>query len=230
MNCLMSREGMIPRNFLFIFIILLIILSSCGLYDSPYIEAPDVKTFTTGIPSSAEIYNRSDNDPEVFRGYEIYYKYYDSTSYEWEDDDKTIFQTSDPEPGDLTAVGYRRVNTVFTTEETTSYPMIPVDYSDRDSSFTLTVDFNDVSASPNVKPQVIYSGYSNITLYRNIYVYNSSSGDNEYKSFISDDNESSDADIPVSENTLSLYVFAYGKDDNVYNIYSKPVWLGRINF
>lgn len=74
-----------------IYIILLIILSSCGLYDSPYLEAPGVKTFdAAGNPSSAEIYNRSDNDPDVFRGYEIYYKYYNLYSKIGDDDKKNI--------------------------------------------------------------------------------------------------------------------------------------------
>ena len=134
------------RNlYILIYIFLLIIISSCGLYDSPYLEAPTVKTFESGIPSSAEIYNRSDNDPDVFRGYEIYYKYYNNFS-EIADDDKTIFDTSEPEPSDLTSVGYKRVKAVLTIEESTSYPMIPVDYSDRDTSFTLTVYFDEVNS------------------------------------------------------------------------------------
>ena len=225
MNCLMSREGMIPRNFLFIFIVILIILSSCGLYDSPYIEAPDVKTVI--VSGSAEIYNRSDNDPEIFRGYEIYYKYYDSASYDWEDDDKTIFLTSDPEPGDLTAVGYRRVNTVLTTDETTYYPMIPVDYSDRDSSFTITIY---LPGTDDV-PYVSYPGYSNIYIRRNVTEANLTTGKTEYRTFRSSDHsDGNQGDRPSDEKTLSLYVFAYGKDDNVYNIYSKPVWLGRISY
>ena len=226
----MSREGMIPRNFSLLSVILiltLILSSSCGLYTYAYLDAPNVKTFTAGIPSSAEIYNRSDNDPEVFRGYELYYKYYNNFS-EIADDDKTIFADSEPEPSDLTGVGYRRVNTVETTDETTPYPMIPVNYSDRDSSFTLTVYFNEVSAAVNVIPYVSYSGYSNKYLRRNVSELDG--GDYVYKSFISDDTDSSYSDMSSGQTVLSLYVFAYGKDDNVYNIYSKPVWLGYINY
>ena len=226
----MSREGMIPRNisFLTLIIIFLTVFTSCGLYTYAYLNAPGVKTFTAGIPSSAEIYNRSDNDPDVFRGYEFYYKYYNTYS-EIADDDKTIFSESEPEPSDLTAVGYRRVSTVKTTDESTYYPMVPVDYSDRDSSFTLTVYFNEVSS--DVVPYVSYSGYSNVYLRRNISDYNSSSGDYEYKSFITEDHTGGDqSDRSSGESVLSLYVFSYGKDDNVYNIYSKPVWLGYINY
>ena len=226
----MSREGMIPRNFFLhskIFILITIFTSSCGLYTSPYLSAPNVTTFEPGIPSSALIYNRSDNDPEVFRGYEIYYKYYNSHS-EIADDDKKIFNTSEPEPDDLKNVGYRRLNTVLTTEETTTYPMIPVDYSDRDTSFTLTVYFDEVSS--DTAPRVEYSGYSDRTLRRNITQYNSTSGKTEYKTFIPADHDSGDSDRSSGELTLSLYVFAYGKDDNVYNIYSKPVWLGYITY
>ena len=224
----MSREGMIPRNIsLLTIIILLTVLSSCGLYTYAYLDAPSVKTFDSGS-GNALIYNRSDNDPEVFRGYEIYYKYYNNSS-EIADDDKTIFDESEPEPSDLTSVGYRRVNTVKTTEDTTSYPMIPVDYSDRDSSFTLTVYFNEVSS--NVVPYVEYLSYPDVELYRNVYDYNSSSDSNEYNSFIPDDySEGDQSDRSSDKSVLSLYVFAYGKDDNVYNVYSKPVWLGYINY
>ena len=107
--------------------------------------------------------------------------------------------------------------------------MIPVDYSDRDTSFTLTVYFDEVNSG--IIPYVSYSGYSDIYLRRTVTEYNSTSGDTEYRSFIPDDHSGGDqSDRSSGELTLSLYVFAYGKDDNVYNIYSKPVWLGYINY
>lgn len=220
---------MITRNF-FLSIILLIILSSCGLYNYPYLNAPNVDTFTTGIPSIAKIYNRSDNDPDVFNGYEFYYKYYkDSANITV--DDKTIFQTSEPEPEDLTKVGYIRANTVLLAEDNTYYPMIPVDYANRDAAFTLDVDFNDVSSSPNIPPVINYNSKT-ITLYRQETELNTDSK-LEYETFIADDLDEDDGieiDRTVLERTLSLYVFAYGKEDKVYNIYSKPVWLGRIDY
>ena len=207
------------------------ILSSCGLYNYPYLNAPNVDTVIGS--GSAEIYNRTDNDPDVFRGYELYYKYYDnSTSIA--SDDKTIFQTAEPEPADLTKVGYSRVNTVLLSEDNTSYPMIPVDYSDRATAFTLKVNLSQVTS--NVPPKVEYSGYTDVTLYREETEYdNTGTGKMEYETFIPHDHEAveddgSEVDRTDDKKTLSLYVFSYGKDDKVYNIYSKPVWLGYINY
>ena len=221
----MSREGMIPRNITFsVIIILLTFLSSCGLYTYAYLEAPGVSTMVGS--GNAEIYNRSDYDPDVFRGYELYYKFY-TDSTERISNDKTIFATSEPEPSDLTAVGYSRINTVLSADDSTSYPMVPVDYSDRDTAFTLTVNFDQLSSG--VVPYVSYSGYSDVFLRRTASEYNSLSKDYEYKSFRPVDYDTGDSDWSPGETELSLYVFAYGKDDNVYKIYSKPVWLGYIN-
>ena len=220
----MSREGMKTRNFfLLILLFLLIALTSCGLYESPYLDAPSVKTVVGS--GTAEIYNRTNNNPEVFRGYELYYRYFNNSS-EIAEIDKKIFSTAEPEPDDLTSNGYKRVITAETTENKTSYPMIPVDYSDRSSSFTLTINL----PGSDIIPAVDYLG--NTIVIRRA-VTKLESGKYYYEDFTTTDHDISDSDIPsdaAGTITLSLYLFSYGKDDNVYNIYSKPVWLGSVDY
>ena len=223
---------MIPRNlFILTSSLFLIISSSCGLNDYPYLNPPGVK-ISNGIDKIAYIYNRTDNDPDVFRGYELYYKIYNSdTPSDISDDDKAIYQTDEPEPSDLTAQGYKRINTVLDTDDSTTYPMIPLDYSDRDSSISISLHFENISAASQATGYAEYSGYSNKYFYRTVKEY-ISLGNYNYKSFKKEDLETGDSDLPSSAPNyiLSLYVFSYGKSDNVYNIYSRPIYLGRFDY
>ncbi len=234
MNFLMSREGMIPRNnnlasmTLRSLVVFMLFMQGCGLNDYPYIYAPDT-TSLSGTPGIIKIYNRDDNDPDVFQGYELYYKFYEfsSDTTNMASDYKSLFSVEEPEPSNLTTLGFKRINTVSTTDKKTTYPMIYIDHSDRDSEFTITLDFSDVAASVK-NPTVNYLSYPEITLYRT--VVDPDDTDN-YKSFIYDDlSNTEDSDISHNRVTLSLFVFSYGKYDNVYNIYSRPVWLGYIQY
>ncbi len=225
MSFLISREVMIPLNRIIIFLpaLFFFLIQGCGLNDYPYIYAPEVSALT-GSSGNIKIYNRSDNDSDVFQGYELYYKFYNKANFKAENaaDYNNLFSVEEPEPSDLANLGFKRINTVNNTDSKTPYPMIPIDYNDRDESFVINIDFTYIAS--DTIPTV---DYNNTKLYR---VVTDPADTDYYKSFIYDDMSESDSDVPVADVTLSLFVFSYGKYDRVYNIYSKPVWLGYIDY
>ncbi|MCL2706441.1 MAG: hypothetical protein FWE72_09575, partial [Spirochaetaceae bacterium] len=144
-----------------------------------------------------------------------------------------------PTPTDITRLGFRRVNTVPDTDRTTRSPMIPISYGDRNNSFNIRLDFTGVSSTsaetaiPPIIPEVIYSTNPTVYLYRQVLDPDDDSPiKNKYKSFgdLVNNFGPRDADLPPGRATLSLYIFAYGKYNKVYNIYSKPLWLGYIDY
>lgn len=229
----MSREVMILRNFLPCVIFSLSVFAvlsgqGCGLYSYPYIYPPDIQRTMTGTPQVVSIINTGDNDPDVFQGYEIYYKFYerDNFSSQYGSDLKTLFSVEEPEPRDIENLGYRRANTIEDATKTSPVPMVFIDYSDRDDYFSIDIDFTEILS--NVKPEITYNG-NTLNLYRGRDIRDQEDND-IYKSFINEDIDIGDNDIAYDSVTLYMYVFAYGKYDKVYNIYSKPVGLGSIDF
>lgn len=229
----MSREVMILRNFLPCVIFSLSVFAvlsgqGCGLYSYPYIYPPDVSNSYSGSSGISYIINTGVNDPDVFQGYEIYYKFYDFNNHVslHRSDHIALFSVEEPEPRDITNLGYRRANTTEDATKSSPVPMIFIDYSDRDDSFEIKMDFTNIAFG--VKPYLSYSG-NTIYLYRAV---KDKDNDNKtFKSFITDDiDKDKDDDIGYDSVTLYMYVFAYGKYDKVYNIYSKPVELGYINY
>ena len=90
------------------------LLCSCGLYSYPYIYEPSLRGGTAGTGQNyVYIIHNGDNDPNVFRGYEIYYKFYNSTTAETDHsrDDKSIFSVSNPDTSALVSAGYKRCRT-----------------------------------------------------------------------------------------------------------------------
>ena len=123
MSFLISREGMIPLNRIIIILSALsfFLIQGCGLNDYPYIYAPEVSALT-GSPGIIKIYNRSDNDPDVFQGYELYYKFYIKANFNVDNtnDYKNLFSVEEPEPSDLANLGFKRINTVQNTDSKTT--------------------------------------------------------------------------------------------------------------
>jgi len=233
---------MIPPNlkkksYLLFLSLLSLLLLQCGLNTYPYLYPPDTVTRLTGSDGVFIINNRSDNDPDVFLGYELYYKFYNASDaiVVMASDDRTLFSVEQPTPTDITRLGFKRVNTVPDRLKTTRTPMIPISFSDRNSSFNINFDFFGVAGSESpIIPEVTYLSYPGVPLYRQVLDPDVDSADKiNYKSFGDIINELSkiqDSDVPGTWVTLSLYVFAYGKYNRVYNIYSKPLWLGYINY
>jgi len=221
---------------------MVVLLCSCGLYSYPYIYAPSL---SGGVASSAQaevtIVHNGDNDPAVFRGYEIYYKFYSSTTAydQQKSDHNSIFSVKEPDYTALRSAGYTRCRTVKLCTKDTPTPMIYIPADDRDSDFELYITFDTITTKDN-KNELSISFLSDAEpLYRAIQDQNPDSGEEElaggtsgdaiYKDFNSDDIESGDSDLPsTTEVTLSMYIIGYGLYEN-HNLYSKPVWLGLVD-
>ena len=230
---------------------MVVLLCSCGLYSYPYIYAPSL---SGGTASTAQhevtIVHNGDNDPNVFRGYEIYYKfYYKTTAYDQQrQDHNSIFSVKEPDYTALMAVGYKRCRTVKLYKKDTTTPMIPVPTDERDSDFKLYIDFAPIALQANYKDElfITYLGGTAVPLYRAIkdqhpdteerqeaVALGGKADDDLYKDFNSDDVEYNssytDSDLPATEQvTLSMYIIGYGTHEN-HNLYSKPVWLGIVD-
>lgn len=224
---------------------LAILLSTCGLSSYAYIFSPTVPSSATGSSKGIVVRNNDENNADIFQGYEIYYKFYltSSSTSAMANDDKALFDKEEPEPADITRLGFRRVETTGfyrknNIVQKTPTPMIVVEYSSRTDPFTFLIDFSDVDAgSTETIPSVTSSGNlanEGVELFRPIIDTDAddyTSENQPLKSFISDDFSTLDSDMTgFSRVTLSLYIFAYGKHERVYNIYSKPVWLGFIDY
>jgi len=225
-------------------IVMVMLLCSCGLYSYPYIYAPSLKGGTAGTAQNyVHIVHNGENDPSVFRGYEIYYKFYASTTAgtQWYNDNKSIFSVKEPDYSALTAAGYRRCRTKKLYKEDTTYPMFPVPTDDRDDDFTLVIDFYPITDMNYTKVELAMNYLSDShPFYRAVKDQHPDSGEAEsaggkpgdelYKDFNIDDIEYEsyqDSDLPSGEVTLSLYIIGYGQHEN-HNLYSKPVWLGNV--
>ena len=218
------------------------LLCSCGLYSYPYIYEPSLRGGTAGTGQNyVFIIHNGDNDPNVFRGYELYYKFYNSTSAENDHraDDKSIFSVSNPDYSALVRAGYKRCRTVKLIKQDTRYPMFPVPVDYRDDDFEMSIDFSPITTNSSKEEMGISAEFSWMSIYRAIQDQHPDSGEPEaaggksddaiYKDFNSDDLENGDSDlnsnsIPVA---LSFYIIGYGIHEN-HNLYSKPVWLGVV--
>ena len=224
-----------------IFVVML--LCSCGLYSYPYIHDPSLRGGTAGTGQNyVYIIHNGDNDPSVFKGYELYYKFYNSTTAETEHsrDDKSIFSVSNPDYTALVAAGYKRCRTEKLYKKDTTYPMFKVPTDDRDDDFELYLSFETVTTKDNKNEMRLeYLGVE-VPFYRSIQDQHPDSKEPEeaggkpddaiYKDFNSDDLEYStyhDSDLPTAEVSLSFYIIGYGVHEN-HNLYSKPVWLGVV--
>ncbi len=224
-------------------IFMVMLLCSCGLYSYPYIHEPSLRGGTAGTGQNyVYIIHNGDNDPNVFRGYEIYYKFYNSTTAENDHsvDDKSIFSVSNPDYTALVSAGYKRCRTEKLYKQDTKYPMYPVPVDYRDDDFLMEINFEPITTLGSKDELGILSEFSWRSLYRAIKDQHPDSGeaqaaggkpdDEIYKDFNSDDLEYSayhDSDLPTAEVALSFYVIGYGVHEN-HNLYSKPVWLGVV--
>ena len=231
-------------------IFMVMLLCSCGLYSYPYIYEPSLQggTATSGRTNVTIIHN-GDNDPNVFRGYELYYKFYNYSTAEADHsrDDKSIFSISNPDYSALVAAGYKRCRTEKLYKKDTPYPMIPVPVGSRDDDFSLYLDFLPVAEYPYYQAEMFLSYLDTFApIYRSIQDQHPDTGEVKeatgnsddpisnpiYKDFNIDDIESGDSDIsglsfPSNPVALSFYIIGYGVHEN-HNLYSKPVWLGVV--
>ncbi len=214
---------------LLVLLCLFLSLCGCGL-EQVFIQLiPPEPDYESGVQyfKFKKVTDGTDVEPE-FRGFELYYRFFGVG-------ESIVFVNTSEE---FAAKGYRRVYSSSDRVGSISKPLIPVASSDRDRTFTVTVDFTEAGdvdyplISEDADPSL--GSPINIKDIRRGVTYSEVGQTDVYKSFW--EFEQTDKDISgidwtsfQTQGTLVLYVLSYGKDEISYrDLYSELVYLGDI--
>ena len=223
---------MFKFNFLFAAAFSLLLIG-CGIDSYPYLSPPKTSSILKPLEGEAtfQFKNNTENNANYFEGYELYYKFYssDPSDTEYDSDTSSINLTTTKDK--LLSLGYKRL---YEYPLNLSLPLIPVDQDEKNNNFDIYIDFSLLDETVKPYPQAEYLDNS-INLARYISINNDDNSD--FESFLpisfteetySDISSSLLNPLPSSDIYLSLYVLSYGKYDIIYELYSKPVSLGKI--
>ncbi len=218
--------------------LILPLVFGCGIPSASYL--PPVPTEYVVYPIGTETdyyFSIPDPDtinPEIFEGFEIYYKLFDPETV----DDKFDVNgdTSLSTPVSLTALqraGYVRLASSTEVDSALPrYPLLPVAEDDKAiSGLTIRLAFSNISTTPRTTygVNVVKTIYFNRTL-------KNTDGTRLLEGFTTDDFEVDDSDLPQGfdpaanfDIVIALYVFSYGNDylNLSFNIHSTGVYLGK---
>jgi len=220
------------------FILLLTIVAACGLEvvvtlaPPEYVETSDINDFFKVRITDAN--GDPESEPE-FRGLEFFYKFYYPAGPGSVPDSAINIRSFD----DLLANGFKRLSSDDDNEGSVSRPLIliPIDKRGKQSTITLDfVDMDDVEVfATDDEPKPPGGGFELTTeaefidLRRGVV----DSQTREYKAF--NDFELTDADVSSlglpgfpAEVNLLIYALSFGKKKLSTNVYSRSVYLLRI--
>jgi hypothetical protein len=210
-------------------------LTACGLDTWPYLESPDSSTpalpgtpfFTVANPVREPLL-----EVPMFRGFELYYKFFSSDQSA--DRDAQTSSLSTREQLASTTYGFNRMCTAGVATQVS--PFIPVALADRDDDM-LEAILNFTLATADDEPVMTYNG-SVALIYPYGTIYRSATEFGETKSFAFTDFDSGDSDLTginwaefESDGILDLVVYAlsYGLQD-FSPVYSTARPLGYIRY
>lgn len=209
--------------------------SSCGLQDYVYLEPP----VASNDGNSLQFSNATDNDPSVFLGFKIVYKFYASEEAATEDR-KKIVTAFNSNPTAIystmksTAYGYRDLIIWDTASSGEKTSLNISNAADRDQDFTISIDFSGVSGGTSEDVPIAFISGSVTTepalpsvVYRDVTETSASIG------FSADDLNVtfgySDLGTNYTSNKtyVQFYIFSYGINltaSGGVDVYSKPEW------
>ena len=205
------------------------VFAACGLEFVLTLNPPEY-VWTSVIDEFFSVRITDANDEQEFRGLEFYYKLYYPVGAGSVPDSAINIRNFD----DLLANGFKRLSSAGDSEGSVSRPLLKVPLVDRGSEHVITLNFADLE---DVKGSVIpkFSEDDPVTefqLRRGVV----DSATREYKRF--DDFASDDSDVSSIEFTgtgpgpekvnLLIYALSFGKKDLSTNVYSRSVYLLRI--
>ena len=208
-----------------------LLLSQCGL-PKPYKQLIAPNGVDEGLVLKIEKTTDAGNVEPEFRGFELYYRFYNTY------DTPQYADTFE----ELITSKYRRVNSQTDVYGYASVPppLIPVDINDRDDIFTLTVDFIDILApypkitateTDDAVPVALDVPINIEDIRRGVQNKTDSDEYEHFSEFLSTDADISSlewsSDFEVQGN-LVLYVLSYGWDIEIGDLYSEPVLLGDV--
>ena len=226
----------------------LLFVSSCGIPQYAYLEAPSVTANTDLGKFDAEFRNNSQNNPLLFQGYQLYYRLYEDEDA-LEEGIKKIkeFQhlTSEsynyfPLARGLNAQEEIGGKTYEAGEVDSRSPLVRLSEAQRDSTMSFSIDFLndqiDTGISGIYFESVLKSDDSQIEieLCRNPVQnrINETATTSLARSFKKNDFYDEDGDIPEEYSSgddlyLSIFVMTFGRQNDGTALYSKPASLGR---
>jgi hypothetical protein len=211
-------------------------LQGCGLEVVPFLAAPLVETVATGgVTPEFSFDHNPDSNPEVFRGFELYYKFYDPDGYveNYETDIRIIESQFTSSPATVLGQrGFRRVNDlVGDSPGSVELPLMPVSAGLRSTRFTVDITFPGtvVSPAPGVAVYPAATGNNEVQLARS-----ANETTQVFQTFSPDAVETSDADVAntitdTAGIAVGLAVLAFGRESVSFPaqaVYSAPVGLG----
>ena len=212
-------------------VLIVLMITGCGIETIPNLNPPEVLP----APAAGDLYftfsSTGENGEFYFKGFELYYKFFNKDDPSETDDSNLDGLTVD----DLKSkYGFYRINSSTDTVNNPDKPLIPVDLSYRGTIFSVKVDFTPLNntaspGEPYISSDVLSSNIEEIRRdVQNI------TPDTTFKRF-SDFKDSSDSDITGLDNfdtsssiDLMLYVASYGFDITIGEIYSRCKYLGTI--
>jgi hypothetical protein len=217
-------------------------ISGCGLEDYPYLYPPLINKAAVG-DSSCSFKNSTENNPQYFQGFLVYYRFYDRNADTAADNNYIESQTGASVLSAFQLKNFRPLALISSFVNETAlfyeYANIIIPSDSRDDSFIIEINFNTVNKSNPAelkdKFPVLTSGGIIPELYpaRNLGGRTSGITEADIRGFSDSDFSAaaSDKGSLTSDNIkILLYAVSYGRDENLKLFYSEPLSLGFIIF
>lgn len=209
------------------------LLGSCGIPSAPYLPPVPSTSVQSPIGPETDYFFQVPEieNPEIFEGFEIYYKLFDPQTINENLD--ISGDTSLSSPVTLTSLQREGYVRLAASDESASslprYPVIPLDDSDKatNTETQIKLEFSNIG---NDAPRSVYG---NIRFRRTLEV---TAGTRLLKDFSPLNFASDDSDLPEGfdpqesfDIVIALYVLSYGNDylNLSFNIHSTAVYLGN---
>lgn len=221
--------------------IVVLLSGGCGIPSYVYLEEPSIAISSSlGDAIKAVAFNnRTTNNPQVFRGYVFYYKFYDSSD-ELEKETKAVKDSSTSSLQSLHSRDYHQIYRVDVESEKVEEvaPLVLLTDEEKSKAFRISVDFRD-----DVTPLDVPGKFDSFVSYEGKKIYicrypfqnreTKTSQDQIERSFKLDDFDEADGDIPKGYTFgdslyMALFVLSHGRD--LSPIHSKPSYLGAFTF
>ncbi len=207
----------------------------CGVDTIAFVEGPNADEVTADRLGARIVFNHNDSDANSspdFKGYELYYKFYDdSVTDPWVDDQNTIL--ADPVATGTSRLTNRSYRRVIRGNDQAGIPSIIV--TSKTTEYAITLDFFESASDPtDTEATASWNDGSpaSIDLRRNT----DATTPGTFKSFFGafstsdDDADSTIVNAKSSGNLgIAIYALGYGIEGGSFRqLYSEPVFLGYL--
>src|SRR6056297_945438 len=127
-----------PANIVVFISLILVFLQACGLESYPYLSPPG---FFSPVGNKFRFSSVTDNDTDVFVGYELYYKFYQTpATTQLDSDNFDIANGTNRQDIRLKDAGYRRIRSGAGDPD--GKPLIYLELAQKTADFEVNIDFS----------------------------------------------------------------------------------------